>query len=98
MFLRILIVILVYFCAGLPASAAQSLDQEKLAQGVGALFAEKSIDNTTPGCAVGVIEGGRWALRKSYGMANLEHNIPITNKSIFRTGRGDCSIGRRRQD
>ncbi len=86
MYLRILIVILVYSCASLPASAAQFLDQEKLAQGVGAFFAEKSIDNTTPGCAVGVIEGGRWALRKSYGMANLEHNIPITNKSIFRTG------------
>ena len=86
MFLRILSAILVFSCAGLPASAAQSLAQEKLEQGVGALFAEKSIDNTTPGCAVGVIEGGKWALRKSYGMANLEHNIPITNKSIFRTG------------
>jgi CubicO group peptidase (beta-lactamase class C family) len=65
---------------------AQTLDQEKLEQGVGALFAEKSIDNTTPGCAVGVIEGGKWVLRKSYGMANLEHNIPITSESIFRTG------------
>jgi len=86
MFLRILSATLVFSCASLPASAAQSLDQEKLEQGVGALFAEKSIDNTTPGCAVGVIEGGKWALRKSYGMANLEHNIPITNKSIFRTG------------
>ena len=86
MFLRILSAILVFSCAGLPASAAQSLAQEKLEQGVGALFAEKSIDNTTPGCAVGVIEGGKWVIRKSYGMANLEHNIPITNKSIFRTG------------
>ena len=86
MFLRVLSTILVFSCASLPASAVQSLDQEKLEQGVGALFAEKSIDNTTPGCAVGVIEGGKWALRKSYGMANLEHNIPITNKSIFRTG------------
>jgi CubicO group peptidase (beta-lactamase class C family) len=86
MFLRILSAILVFSCAGSPASAAQSLAQEKLEQGVGALFAEKSIDNTTPGCAVGVIEGGKWVIRKSYGMANLEHNIPITNKSIFRTG------------
>ena len=86
MFLRILSVTLVFSCACFPASAAQSLDQEKLEQGVGALFAEKPIDNTTPGCAVGVIQGGKWVLRKSYGMANLEHNIPITNKSIFRTG------------
>jgi len=63
-----------------------SLDQQKLAQGVGVLFAGKSVDNTTPGCAVGVIEAGQWALRMSFGMANLEHAIPISSKSIFRTG------------
>ena len=86
MFLRLLSVTLVFSCVGLPASAAQSLDQKKLEQGIDALFLEKSIDNTTPGCAVGVIEGGTWALRKSYGMANLEYDLPITSKSIFRTG------------
>jgi CubicO group peptidase (beta-lactamase class C family) len=86
MFLRMLSVTLVFSCVGLPASAAQSLDQKKLEQEVGALFAEKSIDNTTPGCAVGVIENGTWTLRKSYGMANLEYDLPITSKSIFRTG------------
>jgi len=86
MFLRLLSVTLVFSCVGLPASAAQSLGQKKLEQGIDALFLEKSIDNTTPGCAVGVIEGGTWALRKSYGMANLEYDLPITSKSIFRTG------------
>ena len=86
MFLRILSATLVISCASFPASAAKTLDQEQLEMGVGALFAEKSIDNTTPGCAVGVIEGGKWVLRKSYGIANLEHNIPITSESIFRTG------------
>jgi CubicO group peptidase (beta-lactamase class C family) len=83
--IAILSTVLIVFCAGVYA-AEPSLDQQKLEQEVGALFAAKSIDNTTPGCAVGVIEGGRWALRKSFGMANLEHDIPITNKSIFRTG------------
>jgi len=63
-----------------------SLDKEKLAQDVSALFATKAVDNTTPGCAVGVIENGGWDLLKSCGMANLEHDIPITSQSISRTG------------
>jgi len=78
--------IVVLSCASATAHAAPSLDQAKLAQEVGALFAGKAVDNTTPGCAVGVIEDGKWALRKSYGMANLEHDIPITSQSIFRMG------------
>ena len=86
MFIRLLGVYLVFACVSLPAGAAQSLDQAELERGVGDLFAEKGIDNTTPGCAIGVIEDGKWALRKSYGMANLEYGIPITNRSIFRTG------------
>jgi CubicO group peptidase (beta-lactamase class C family) len=86
MILRKVTVFLILSCAGLPVGAAQSLDLAALEQGVGALFTEKGIDNTTPGCAIGVIEGSEWALRKSYGMANLEYDIPITNKSIFRTG------------
>jgi CubicO group peptidase (beta-lactamase class C family) len=86
MILRKVTVFLILSCAGLPVGAAQSLDLAALEQGVGALFTEKGIDNTTPGCAIGVIEGSEWALRKSYGMANLEYDIPITNQSIFRTG------------
>jgi CubicO group peptidase (beta-lactamase class C family) len=86
MFIRLLGICLVFFCASQPVGAAQSLDQAELERGVGALFTEKGIDNTTPGCAIGVIEDGKWALRKSYGMANLEYGIPITNQSIFRTG------------
>lgn len=72
--------------ASMPLRASQALDQSKLEIAVDAIFAEKNIDKSTPGCAVGVIENGEWAFKKSYGMANLEHNIPISSKSIFRTG------------
>ena len=44
------------------------------------------MDNTTPGCAVGVIENGNWALLKSYGMANLEHGLALDTRSVFRMG------------
>jgi len=83
---RLLSTVVIFSCASVPAAAAPSLDQEKLEREVSALFAAKSVDNSTPGCAVGVIEDGQWALRKSFGMANLEHGIPITGQSIFRTG------------
>jgi CubicO group peptidase (beta-lactamase class C family) len=39
-----------------------------------------------PGCAVGVIQDGRFIYKKSFGMANLEHGIPITSSSKFEIG------------
>jgi CubicO group peptidase (beta-lactamase class C family) len=40
----------------------------------------------TPGCAVGIYEDGRLTFGKGYGMSDLEHEVPITTRSIFRTG------------
>jgi len=40
----------------------------------------------SPGCALGIIQDGKLIYARGYGMANLEHNIPITSKSIFRIG------------
>jgi len=49
---------------------------------IDALFAQ--YDNTdTPGCAVGVIQDGRFIYKKSFGMANLDYDIPITSDSKF---------------
>ncbi|MFH1418223.1 MAG: serine hydrolase [Planctomycetota bacterium] len=39
-----------------------------------------------PGAAVLVVKGGAVVLRKGYGLANMEHNIPITPDSVFRVG------------
>ncbi|MBA4125021.1 MAG: beta-lactamase family protein [Acidobacteria bacterium] len=36
-----------------------------------------------PGCALAVIDHGRIIYQKGYGMANLEHNIPITPTTVF---------------
>lgn len=40
--------------------------------------------NTGPGCAVGAIHEGQYVYARSFGMANLEHDIPITSSSVFR--------------
>jgi len=39
--------------------------------------------NYTSGCAVGVIKDGRFIYKKSFGMANLDYDIPITSESKF---------------
>jgi CubicO group peptidase (beta-lactamase class C family) len=36
-----------------------------------------------PGCAVGVTRGGQVVLAKGYGMADLEHDTPITSDTRF---------------
>jgi len=41
---------------------------------------------TTPGCAVGVEQGGKRLFTKAYGMADLESGRPITPDTIFEAG------------
>ena len=43
-------------------------------------------DATTPGCAVGVSLQGKSVLEKAYGMADLEHDVPIKPDTIFEAG------------
>ena len=42
--------------------------------------------SSTPGCAVGVATGGKPALAKGYGMADLEHDVKIAPDTIFEAG------------
>ena len=40
----------------------------------------------SPGCALGIIQDGEFVYRRGFGMANLEHGIPLSSQSIFRIG------------
>lgn len=40
----------------------------------------------SPGCAIGVARDGRTLVERGYGMANLEHDIPITPATVFEAG------------
>ena len=55
----------------------------QFAKNIDSLFKDRS---NKPGCAVGVIKDGLYIHKKGYGMANLEHNIPIKPNTIFRIG------------
>src|SRR5260370_8411297 len=37
----------------------------------------------SPGCALGVIRNGDFIYRHGYGMADLDHDIPLTSQSVF---------------
>jgi CubicO group peptidase (beta-lactamase class C family) len=51
------------------------------AKRIDSLFA--SYNANTPGAAVAVIRDGKVIFSKGYGMADLEHNIPVTTKTVF---------------
>ncbi len=40
----------------------------------------------SPGVALAIIKDGKIIYKRGYGMANLDHNIPITPKTVFRIG------------
>ena len=66
-----------------PASA-QELTSTQIAS-IDSVFAR--FDHTwSPGCAMGVVRDGRLVFSRGYGMANLEHNIALTDRSVFRIG------------
>jgi CubicO group peptidase (beta-lactamase class C family) len=67
--------------------ACQPQAQERLpdAAAIDAVFADWDLDDT-PGCALAVIKEGEVLYSRGYGMADLEHDIPITPQSVFYIG------------
>ena len=74
--------------AGVPAGA-QSVPErapaEILATRVDSIFSDLDRDDS-PGCAVGVYRAGEVLLAKGYGMASLEHGVPMSPHSVLNVG------------
>lgn len=68
-----------------PGVAASAPSSKALARRVDAVFAEFTKPGS-PGCVLGVIRGGELVYAKGYGLANLEHGIPITRETVFDLG------------
>jgi CubicO group peptidase (beta-lactamase class C family) len=55
----------------------------RIENGVAAIF--NGLDRSDrPGAAVGIMRSGRIVLRRGFGMASIEHGVPITPKTVFR--------------
>jgi CubicO group peptidase (beta-lactamase class C family) len=63
---------------GLPAQSAQS-------RRVDQIFAEWNTP-TSPGCAVGVVQNGRFLYKRGYGMANLDYDVPNSPEMVYYVG------------
>ena len=54
----------------------------ELAAKIDAIFSAQARPDA-PGCAVGVYRAGEILFSRGYGLADLEHDVPITNESVF---------------
>jgi len=58
-------------------------DDAALAAGIDQIFGA-AISAETPGCAAAVFRAGEITFARGYGLANLEHHVPITSRTTFR--------------
>jgi CubicO group peptidase (beta-lactamase class C family) len=65
--------------------AAETARTTVTPQAVDAIFQQWNSQNTA-GCAVGIERRGEPVLIRSYGMADLEHDVPIVPATIFEAG------------
>ena len=82
-FFRLLLCALVVELAVVtPLLPAEETDAATLTEKVDALFAKWDKPDS-PGCALGVIQGGKFVYKRGYGMASLEHSVPISSTTAF---------------
>ena len=66
------------------APGALEIDEET-ARIIDEVFAD--LDGThSPGCAIGIMDRGVLVHQRGYGMASLEHRVPIDENTVFYTG------------
>ena len=63
--------------------ASPALAQDRMAR-VDSIFGFATAE--TPGCAVGVSQRGKVVLTRTYGLANVERRVPLSQSSLFDIG------------
>ena len=62
---------------------SSAVPEKSREQRVDEIFAQ--YDSTrSPGCSLSVLQGGETIYQRGYGMANLEYNLALTPRSVFR--------------
>ena len=82
---RFLVLFLIFSISVFPYADQSSPGAHSIESRVDALFAQWSkVDS--PGAALAVIRDGKIIYAKGYGMADLEHNVPIAPDTVFYIG------------
>lgn len=78
-------ILMIFWMNAGPAVGSPSKDKADVFDKVDELFSPW--DSTqSPGCALAVVEDGEIIYKRGYGMADLEHHIPITPETTFYIG------------
>lgn len=72
-------------CANILANGPAQSAKDPRSENVDKIFAAWDKPDS-PGCELAVIKDGQIVYKRGYGMANLEHNIPMSPASIMDTG------------
>jgi CubicO group peptidase (beta-lactamase class C family) len=78
-------ILLVTLCAFAPGLAQANIPRQ-----IDNLVRSEMRARQIPGVAIAVVRNGKILLLKTYGFANIEHQVPITPETIFQSG----SIGK----
>jgi D-alanyl-D-alanine carboxypeptidase len=68
------------------AAQAQTPEDKSLAASIDKVAVAAVAAGESPGLEVAVIKDGKPLWVKSYGSANLEQHVPVSNNSVFRIG------------
>src|SRR5690242_1759027 len=77
---RVLAASIICLCCG--TAFAQLQPSDELGKRVDAI-AKQLLSRHTAGVSVAVARDGRVILARGYGMANLEHSVPVTPQTVF---------------
>ncbi len=83
--LTVLVAIFIIINTGLAVPHSTQKKYKSLEPKVDQLFSEWDKPDS-PGCALAIIKDGKIIYKKGYGIADLEHDIPITPETVFYIG------------
>lgn len=83
--MSLIIVVAQASASGASAGTTPRAISPEEAQRIDALF-DKWSKPDTPGCALGVVKDGATIYQHNYGLADVEHLVPITDSTVFHIG------------
>lgn len=66
--------------------SATCLAQQTAAANIDSIIKQQMDANKIPGVSLAVLRDGKLVLLKSYGLANVEHQVPVKPETIFQSG------------